>query len=135
VVLDKLKTDLQKIFGVKRVTFDMPEDGDSVEQDCLFISVDTGGTRAGEGQLKHKISGTLRIYCENEKAPPGFFAKRIEEADSALTKPFFFYDVEQVTPRYQNISERSARFLYLNLEQYNPSRGEITEVEFEEEEP
>lgn len=130
VIHHDIKNRLEKIFGIKRVSFDTPEDTKDIEQDVLFVTIDDAQSRPSEGVVKSRVSGTLRIYSQIEKIPIGFFSKRIDRADPELTKPFFFFDVEQVVPIYQSISERSARFLFLHTAQYNPPRGTITELEF-----
>lgn len=133
----ELQEKLKEIFGVKKTTFLDPSD--SFEQDTLFINVTKCTSNTGQGKAFAKVEGVLTMYSQIEKLRYGYFNKRIQQADHALTKDFFFYEIDVDVPtshaRMQNISERRTNFVYLYRGQYDPNQGELTEVEFEEDIP
>lgn len=128
----ELAEKLKAIFGVEKVSFDEP--GDSFEQDTLFVEILESQSNTGQGRATAKVNGAIVMYSQHNKLPYGFFNKRLQNADPALTKPFFFFDIDvdaQNSPaRLQNISERRASFVYLYSAQYDPNQGQLTSVEF-----
>lgn len=126
-MLDKL----HKIFGMRKTTFDIPSE--AFEQDTLFIEILKVRSNTGQGKARAHVEGQLVIYSQNDKLTYGFFNKRIEQADPALTKDFFFFDMEvpalNSPARLQNISERRVSFVYLYSAQYDPNQGELTSLE------
>lgn len=133
----ELKTKLQKIFKVKKVTFDRP--GDQVgdvkvpEQECLFIDVARAPCNFKDKKAFAKVQGRCLMYGNIDKLPYGFFAKAITLADPELTRDFFFFDFEDNNERFVNLTERSFSFIYLFNGQFDPSLGNITSIEFQEE--
>lgn len=129
----ELEEKLKAIFGVKKVTFDEP--GESYEQDCIFVEVLESQANTGQGKATAKVTGAIVMYSQRNKLAYGFFNKRLQNADPALTKPFFFFDIDveaQNSPaRLQNISERRASFVYLYSAQYDPNQGQLTSVDFD----
>lgn len=126
---------LTTIFGLKRTTFDAPsmDSSGSFEQDTLFIQIDEAPFRVTEGKAHAKVLGTLIVFSQIEKLPFGFFSRRINMAPYALTKNFYFFDIDTVPAnspaRIQNIAERRVRFVYLYSAQYDPEHGSITSLE------
>lgn len=123
---------LKEIFGVKKVTFDEP--GESFEQDTIFVQIQKSRCNTGQGKQTAKVEGALVLFCQRDKAPYGFFNKRIEQADAALKRDFLFFDMDvealNSPARLQNISERRVSFVFLYSAQYDPNQGELTSVEF-----
>ncbi len=127
---DQLQKDLRDIFKLKKSTFDQP--GESLEQETLFIEVETCRTRLKEGIETGRVNGKVRIFAQNDKLPLGYLAKRIEEASATLLNRFFFSELEENSNTYRNLAERNASFVYFYSSQYNPPSGTITSVEFNE---
>lgn len=131
----ELEDNLKKIFGFEKVSLNAPSD--SFEQDTLFVQIDQPNTRTSEGKVYAKVYGQLIVFSQHDKLTYGFFNKRIEKADVALTKKFFFYDtdvnVENSNARMQNIHERRTSFVFFFTAQYDPKLGTLTTLELEEE--
>ncbi len=127
-----MKDKLKAIFGVKDVSFDAPSE--SYEQDIIFVDVIEARSNTGQGRATAKVSGTVTMFSQQDKLPYGFFNKKIGQAEAALTKDFFFFDLDtnalNSPARLQNISERRANFVYLYSAQYDPNQGAMTSVEF-----
>lgn len=123
-----LKEKLQRIFDLKKSTFDLP--GDSLEQECLFIQVDGARSTIKDGRELCRVNGRLRVFANTDKLPYGYFAKRIAAAPLGHTADLFFYDIEENAGQIQNIAERSMSFVYFHSAQYNPPAGEIESVNF-----
>lgn len=126
-----LKNKFKAIFEIKKVTFDDP--GDAQEQECLFIEIENARNVIKDDRAKSMVTGSCVLFGNNEKIPFGFFSKKIKEADPALTKDLFFYDIEQNTRTYRNIVMRGFSFIYFFDTQYDPDQGTINAVEFIEE--
>lgn len=133
------KTDLEKrlriIFDFKKTTFLAPSE--SFEQDTLFITILSSKTRVlnkNNGAIAAKVTGSLTVFSQDNKLTYGYFNKRIEAADPIYTKGLFFSDIDIDDPaspaRLQNIHERISNFTFLYDSQYDPSKGELTELEF-----
>ena len=126
-----LKNKFKSIFEVKKVTFDDP--GDAQEQECLFIEIENARNVIKDDRAKSMVTGSCVLYGNNDKLPFAFFSKKIKEADAALTKDLFFYDIEQNTRTFRNIVARGFSFIYFFDTQYDPDQGTINAVEFIEE--
>lgn len=132
----ELQSKLSTIFGMRKTTFDAPttdsSDG-SFEQDTLFIEVNECTSRVTEGRAYARVLGSLVVFSQVNKMPFGFFNKRIQQADHSLTKDLFFFDIDlnpaNSPARFQNITERRLRFVYLYSAQYDPAQGSITSLE------
>lgn len=126
-----LKEKLEKIFGLP-VTFDAPSD--AFEQGKIFVEIQTGRDNAGPDRVTGQYDGSIIIFGKQESTPYGFMAKKIADADSSLTKDFFFYAVDTnnlTSPaRYVNLTERRANFKYLFRENRNAAKGSMTDVDF-----
>jgi len=125
-----LKQKFEKIFDFKKVTFDAPA-GEAVEQETLFIEVESTNARIVDGRAICKVIGKAFIYSQNDKLPFGYFIKRIQAAKLDLTRELFFYDFEENLKVYQNLVRRSFGFVYFFNGQYDPAKGTITSIEFE----
>lgn len=125
-----LKDNLKKIFDLPRVTFDQP--GESQEQDTLFVSVESSKNSIRDKRQIARVQGRLRVFTQNDKIPFGFLSKRIQEADPALTLPFFFFEFEENQPVYQNLVERSVGFVFFFDSQYDPEIGSMNSITIEE---
>lgn len=129
-----LSTKLKTIFGVPRVTFDMPND-EAVEQETLFVQLQSNRGTFGDGVERARVSGTAFIYAQQKKFPLNYLMKRIKNADAADVKDLFFEDIEETDAVFQNLVRRSFSFLYFFSGQYDPDNGTITSIEFTEGEP
>lgn len=125
---------ISKIFGVKKVTFNEP--GESYEQDCIFLTVQSCQSRTGKGRATARVSGSMTIFSQLDKLPYGFFNKRVQNADPELTRDFFFFDIDvdalNSPARLQGIAERRAGFVYYYAAQYDPNHGELKGFEFKD---
>lgn len=122
----KLKEDLQKIFGVKKVDFDQP--GDAREQECLFVEIDSSKNVIKDGRQLARVEGSAFIFGNSEKLPFGFYSRAIKQASINLTKNFFFYDMDANTKMFKNIVQRGFSFVYFYDAQYDPEHGSITSI-------
>lgn len=129
---NKLKDDLQKIFGIKEVTFDLP--GESREQDKLFVEVETAPSNFTDGMIHYRVTGTAKVFAQSEKIGFGFFAKAIARAGNdhpGITRNFFFSDMDGNTPIFKNIVQRSFSFVYFFSGQHDPDIGSIESIKTE----
>lgn len=130
----ELKSRLSKIFGFEKTTFDAPSE--SFEQDTLFVSIAEAQSRPSGKKIYSKVMGYLTVFSQKDKMPYGFFNKRIQKADAALTRELFFFDMDvdvaSSPARIQNISERRARFVFLYSADYDPNKGRLTSINMEE---
>ena len=115
-----------EIFQVRKVRYDQP--GESKEQECLFVEIQSARNLIRQGTEISKVTGTGVIFGNAEKIPFGFFSKQIERASQDLTKNLFFYDFEENALLYENIVGRSFSFVYFFKNQYDPEQGQITSV-------
>jgi hypothetical protein len=121
-----LADQLKRIFGVDKVTFDVP--GESQEQEGLFVAVDNARFRIKDARQVARVTGTVRIFASLDKMPYGYFARRLAQASAADTAGLFFFDFEENKGTFRNITERSAGFLYLFDSQYDPAIGTLNQV-------
>jgi hypothetical protein len=124
----QLAETFQKIFKVKKVSFDQP-DPIALEQETLWIDVEDVTPLMKDGEAGAEVRGTAQIVAPGDKLPFGFLAKAIEKAPYSLTKDLFFYDYETSTRRYQNLVGRGFSFVYFFSTQYDPEIGSIESVE------
>lgn len=125
-----LKDNLERIFKVKKLTYDLP--GESNEQECMFIEVTNSVGKKSSKVFKSKVTGKIAIFANSDKIPYGFFEKKIQEASKQDVAPFYFYDFTENTGKYRNIVERTMSFIYFFSGQYDPETGSITSVTIEE---
>lgn len=121
-----LTSKMKQIFGINRVSFDRP--GESMEQEMIWIEVDSSMNRISPPRQTAWVKGKIRIFGNSDKLPYGFLSKRINAANPDLTRDIFFYDFEENAETFRNIVERSMSFHYLYEGQYDPAIGEISEV-------
>lgn len=129
-----LKARFERIFQVKKTTYNAP-DINAPEEDTLFIEILTVRPRMSNidgGRETARVLGAATVFSQAGRLPYGFFAKRIEQSKHADTKGLFFepeMDVATSPARMLNLHERRLPFMFLYDSQYDPDRGEITEVE------
>lgn len=128
-----LKDRFEKIFQVRKVTFDSPADLNSSdlvapEQETLFIEIGSSRTTFKDKLEIGKIIGRASIFAQQEKLPYGFFAKQIAAADAALTKDIFFTNIDENKGRFLNLTERSFGFVFLFDGQFDPALGSIESI-------
>lgn len=121
-----LEQNLRSIFGIKKITFDAPSE--SNEQDVLFIEISVSNNTIKDGEQIARVAGKLTMFSQNDKLPFGFFSKKIHEAKTSWTKPFFFHDMEENSNRYANICERRVGFVYFFNSQYDPDLGTMNSI-------
>lgn len=125
-----LQNKLKTIFGVPKVSFDLPSE--SKEQRCLFISVNQVKTNTNTRLSHFKVEGSILMYMQSNQLPFGYFARRIAAANANLTEDFFFYNFEN-EKFYQNLVERRCDFVYLHThEDTAKDLGELTSLEIED---
>lgn len=119
----------QKVFEVKKVTFDTPAPDDH-EQETIFIEVALSKNVIKDGKAMARVQGKAYMFAEHEKLPYGFFSKAIKEhADD--TKDLFFYEIEENTKLHHNLSQRGFSFIYFFNSQYDPDLGTLNSIELE----
>lgn len=122
----QLEETFKRIFDIEKVSYDQP--GESAEQNCLFIEIESSRNNPKDGRFVARITGNAVLIGPNDKLPFGFFSKKIDEADPADTKDLFFFDFEANTRRYRNLVQRGFSFVYFFDGQYDPDLGTITSV-------
>lgn len=125
-----LKAKLIEIFDIERASFDMPSE--SLEQEVLFIEVETARNRINDGVKTSRVEGNVKVFVNADKFPFGYFTKQIDKAKASLTADIFFFNIEDSKKIYKNIVERSFSFVYFYKDQYDPRQGTITSIEFSE---
>ena len=123
-----LQDQLKRIFGLSKVTYDIP--GQSQEQEGVFIEVSTCRPRIKDARQIARVEGKVHVFASLEKLPYGFFAKRLDLAEPEDVRGLSFYNFEENKGTFRNIVERSLQFVYLFDSQYDPAIGTITEVDF-----
>ncbi len=133
-----LKAALKEIFLVKKVTFDRPADDIeesklvAAEQETLFVDVKASPSSIKDGHAWCRVQGQCFMYGPANVMTHGFFHKRIQKAGHEATKKFFFFQIDQNLPRFQNVNERAFSFVYFWDGQHDPATGSITSIEFTE---
>lgn len=122
-----LSEKLKRIFDLKKATFNLPSE--SQEQETLFIEVSSAKNKIKDGRATAVVRGKIRVFCNQDKVPYGYFSKKIDSAAKVDIQDLFFYDIEENAGTFLNISERSMSFVYLFETQYDPALGEINELE------
>lgn len=117
----------ERIFELNKVVFDEP--GASEEQECLFVEIEQNTSRIQDTFYVAKITGTATLFGQNNKLPVSFFAKKIAKADPDDKGDFFFFNIDENTRRFKNIVQRSFSFVYFFKNQYDPNKGEMSELE------
>lgn len=122
---------MKKIFGVSKVSYDMPgpQSLNAVEQECLFLNVTMADNSFKDGIANAMVTGTGLIRGRAEKLPFGFYSKAIQKADYSLTKDLFFSDIEGNKLIIKDIIERGFSFTYFYSGQYDPPAGTIDGID------
>lgn len=128
---NELKSIFEKIFQLKKVTFDTwdPRDESVREQKCLFVEIESYKPVFKDKKHGALVVGSAMIVARAEEIPFGFFSKAIEQADNSLTKDLFFFDFETNNRRFRDIVVRGFSFQYFFDSQFDPSVGTITSVD------
>lgn len=127
---DKLKEKFERIFKIKKVTYEQPSE--AKEQTCLWIDIADSQNVIKDGTAVARVEGTCTVFGRSDALPFGFFSKAIQEAAPSDTIDLFFFDFEQNTKYYQNLVQRDFSFVYFFKDQYDPEQGELTELELNE---
>lgn len=122
-----LQEKFERIFRIGKVTFD--KTSESKEQEAVFVEIENSRSSLKDGLEVARVQGKILIRADANKLPLGFIIKSLGRADPADTKSLYFFDFEENAGQYSNIVERSASFVYLYSNQYDPAIGEITSVE------
>lgn len=117
---------LQRIFDLKKVTFDHPSE--SQEQEGIFVAVESAKCKVIDARQIARVTGTLHIFASADKLPFGYFSKKIAAADPADTKDLFFYNFEEHAGTFLNIAERKLGFVYLYDSQFDPAIGDLSSI-------
>jgi hypothetical protein len=123
-----LKAKLKRIFGVEKVSYDRPAP-DAMEQQCLFVDIDSSRSRVTHGKAVAKVVGSISLFANSEKVPFGFFNKKLHLANHSDTADLFFYNIDTNDKIIGNIVERRCGFVYLFSGQFDPDAGLINEVD------
>lgn len=121
-----LQAQLKRIFDFDKVTFDLPSE--SQEQEGVFVQVESARWRIKDAKQIARVTGTIRVFANQDKLAYGYFNKKISEAYADDTRNLFFFDFEENKGTFRNIVERSMGFLYLFDSQYDPSIGTLNEI-------
>lgn len=125
---DELKNIFEKIFLIKKVTFDQP--GEAIEQDVLFISVNSSQSTIKGSKELSRVEGSCFIYSQSDRLKFGYLDKMIQKADPSYTKNIFFFNVDTNEKTYQNLIQRGFDFMFFYKNQYDPVKGSITSISF-----
>jgi hypothetical protein len=123
----ELAARLRALFKIQKVSYDQP--GESNEQDCIFVTVDTPRIKFKDGRATARVSGKITIQGNSERIPFGYMLKAYQEADAAFKKDIAFFNLEQNEKYYRNLVQRTCDFVYFFSTQYNPNMGTIDSVD------
>lgn len=127
----KLAAQLQRIFNIEIVRYDLPSE--SFEQEAIFIDIADSKCKADtDGFSSARVRGSISVFLNSDKMPFGYMAKNIQRARVNDTKDFFFHNIEQNLKYYGKLVERRCDFIYFYREQYDPDHGTMNEIEFNE---
>ncbi len=121
-----LKENFQKIFDLKKTSFNAPSD--SQEQECLFIEIDQILSDVKDNLLTGKVTGKATVYAQSDKMPTTYLMEKIAAAANSLTKDLFFHEFTS-QPMEINIVKRGFSFIYFFASQYNPHADNIESIE------
>lgn len=125
-----MKEKLLKIFDFPKATYAEP--GESQEQNCLFIEVQSSRNQVKDRKMVSRVTGQVTVYGIFERLPYGYFSKCIDKAEKELKEGFFFFDFEANTKIFQDKVQRTFNFIYFFNGQYDPNLGSITSIDIEE---
>ncbi len=134
----ELKDKFEKIFAVKKVTYDRPahllkgSDLKAPEQECLFVDIQLARNTIKNGRAISKVTGVGTMFGNADKMPFGYFAKRIKQAKHDLSKDLFFFNIEESKEMIGDIQERAFNFIYFYSGQYDPDLGKIESIDLGE---
>ena len=123
-----LEAKFKTVFDVKKVSYSLP--GESEEQECLFVEVESARNQVTDGNIKIVVQGKASMFANGDKLPFGYFAKKIAEHLSD-TKDLFFFDIEANSRIYQNKVQRGFAFVYFFNSQYDPDLGTLNSIDIE----
>lgn len=122
---------LTRIFQMK-ATLDAPSE--SFEQEKIFVEIESWNTRVKGDFQTFRASGVFYVFAQNEKMQAGYFSNMIEAANADDCRPFHFSNIDSVGQfRENNLSERRVSFEYFDRISYDPNKGELNELELNEE--
>lgn len=124
-----LEEKFKRIFDVKKVSYDQPSD--SEEQDTIFINIETSKNTIKDTAQISRVIGQGIIFGQANKLKFGFLSKKIA-ASIEDTKLLYFYDIEENDKLFNNVVQRSFSFVYFFNSQYDPDKGTIEQIDFEE---
>jgi hypothetical protein len=129
LVEKELKDKLQRIFDLKRASYDQPSLSDAgvpvTEQQCLFIDVETPKFTVKDGRAVGRISGRGMVLAPNDKLTFGYFALKLKKAKYADTKDFYFFELDQNAKVIGNVVSRTFGFIYFFNSELDPNIGNI----------
>jgi hypothetical protein len=124
-----LREALNRIFQFPDITYNAPAE-ETPEQDKLFLKIDKPNASIKDGVEIYRIEGQAFIYTLRDRYNLGYIPKRIRHADLADTNKFYFYEIEENLPVYQNLVRRSFSFVYFFSGDYDPNNGTITSIDY-----
>ena len=125
---NELATKLKKIFDFDKVSYDIALD--AREQETLFVDILKARPTIKDQKQLAMVEGKISVFANSQKLPFGYFAKKIAQAESTLTKDFHFYDFEENVNLYKNIARRDISFIYFFEGQYNTNDYKIEDINF-----
>lgn len=125
----ELKEKLQRIFGVRKATYEQPSE--AKEQEVIFISIETATSKVTQGLGVAMAQGSFSIFASSEKMPFGYINKRINLAANSDTKDFVFYNIDENQKYFGNLVERKSSFTFFYRGDYDPNQGDLTSIELE----
>lgn len=120
-----MEEQLQRIFDLKKVTFDKPSD--SHEQRAIFVQMEKADIRIRDKREIANARGVLHVFAPNDEMPYGYFAKKIAEAKPEDTAGWFFGPEEPVGV-IRNVLQRRMDFQFLFDGQYDPNVGRLESI-------
>lgn len=123
---ERIKSKLSSIFGMRAK---LEAVGEHQEQDVMFISLSRNRSTFKGSNISYRIEGDVTIYTQINKIPIGFFNKKIDLANADDKSSFFFFNIDENNQySIQNLCEKKLSFIYIDQEQFDPSKGQITEL-------
>lgn len=124
-----LEADLRKIFGVKKIVYNLS--ALSMEQDVLYVEISESKDCIKNGKASARVKGFISLMGTQQKNPFGFFSKKLQLAPIAIEKRFWFGRIE--TPDDMGalgweVCTHKMPFMYNFEEDYNPAKSMLKAI-------
>lgn len=126
---DFLSYDLQQIFDINRIIFDVVS---LREQEALYVDISDVKQSPQQGQVYFRIRGVLATINDKNRIREGYMIDRLVQSTYKHKARFFFGSVEH-SATFADYNDSFIKsylpFSYRLLLDYNPALGKISKME------